>query len=108
MGAVTLTSAEASAMLKDPGPGSRPVTAEVYDWPDEGTGYPGSEAKSPKCTYPEDPACSVPALETMPAPSASDDSGSTGAAHLGAFALGGAGVAFGGMWLYRRRRLAAG
>jgi len=36
-----------------------------------------------------------------------DESGSEGV-QLGASALGGAGVAFGGMWLYRRRHLLVG
>lgn len=103
MGAAALTSTEASAMPVDPRPAS---ATEAYEWPDEGTGYPGSEAKSLDCTYPEDPACNVPPLESVTAPSPTDDSGAE-VLQAGASALGGAGVAFGGMWLYRRRQVLA-
>jgi hypothetical protein len=48
----------------------------------------------------------VGSLEVDPAPSPPDGYG-TEALQVGASALGGAGLAFGGMWLYRRRHLPA-
>lgn len=78
LGGVALTATEASAMMKDPDRGST------------------------RCTYPEDPACNVPPLETVAATSTPPSTEFEGA-QLGASALGGAGVAFGCMWLYRRR-----
>jgi hypothetical protein len=108
MGAVVLTTTEASAMLKDPEPGSAASTAAANEWPDEGSGYPGSDAKSPEYNYPSyDPKYDVAPVAAVTAPSPSDHNGFDGA-QLGASALGGAGVAFGGMWLYRRRHVLAG
>jgi hypothetical protein len=109
LGAVALTATEASAMLKDPEPGA--AAAEAYEWPDEGSGYPASEATSLECNYPNHTVCDVASV-AVPAkaatvPSPSDDNGAE-ALQAGASALGGAGLAFGGMWLYRRRHLLAG
>jgi hypothetical protein len=107
MGAVALSATEASATLKDPVPGSGPVTADAYEWPDEGTGYPGSEARSPEYNYPNyDPKYEVAPLKAATGQSLSDDNG-VEALQAGASALGGAGLAFGGMWLYRRRQALA-
>jgi hypothetical protein len=108
MGAVVLTTTDASAMLKDPDGGSTAAPTSTYDWPDEGSGYPGSETKSPEYNYPNyDPKYEVAPVEAVTAPSQSADNGFDGA-QLGASALGGAGVAFGGMWLYRRRHVLVG
>jgi hypothetical protein len=107
MGAVALTATEASAMLKDPEPGAAATTAEAYEWPDEGSGYPGSEAKSPEYNYPNyDPKYEVAPVEAAVVDSSPDDNG-VEALQAGASALGGAGLAFGGMWLYRRRHALA-
>jgi hypothetical protein len=97
MGALALTAPEASAMLKDPGRGSS---------------YSTYEATTRDCTYPENPTCNTPPLEAMTTTSSStasspSDDNSFQPAQLGASALGGAGLAFGGMWLYRRRHLLA-
>jgi hypothetical protein len=95
MGALALTAPEASAMLKDPDRGS---TTSTY-------------TPTRDCTFPENPTCNTPPLAAMTtsstATSPSDDS-SFQPAQLGASALGGAGAAFAGMWLYRRRHLLAG
>jgi hypothetical protein len=130
MGAVALTATEASAMLKDPGGEPGAATTRAYDWPDEGSGYPGSQATSPPCNYANHPLCKVaenettepgsaeynypnydPQYEVAPvdaamASSPSDDNGAE-ALQAGASALGGVGLAFGGMWLYRRRHVLA-
>ncbi|WP_165554093.1 hypothetical protein [Kribbella capetownensis] len=45
-------------------------------------------------------------MPSQPAASLSDDSGAE-AVQAGASALAGAGLAFGGMWLYRRRQAPA-
>jgi hypothetical protein len=108
MGAVALSATEASAMLKDPARGSGSATAETYEWPDEGTGYPGSETKSPEYNYPSyDPKYEMAPVKAATGQSLSDDNG-VEALRAGASALGGAGVAFGSMWLYRRRHALAG
>ena len=107
MGALALTAPEASAMLKDP---DRGYSASTYDWPDEGSGYPTSEATTRDCTYPENPTCNTPPLAAMTTSSTAtspSDGSSFQPAQLGASALGGAGAAFAGMWLYRRRHLLA-
>lgn len=106
MGAVVLTTTEASAMLKDPGGGAMTTSASTYDWPDEGSGYPESANRS--LEY-DDPAAKVPPLPPMQAAAGTSSNG-TGfeGMRMGASALGGAGVAFGGMWLYRRRNAQAG
>jgi hypothetical protein len=48
----------------------------------------------------------VATVETPLPPSLSDGDG-TEALQMGASALGGAGLAFGGLWLYRRRHVTA-
>jgi hypothetical protein len=88
MGAVALTATEASAMLKDPGDRGSEVTTT-----------------STPCNYPNHPVCKVAPAEVVVPPGPSGDNGFEGG-QLGALALGGAGVAFGGMWLARRRHLA--
>jgi hypothetical protein len=108
MGSVGLFATEASARLKDPVPGSGPATAGVYEWPDEGTSYPGSEAGSPEYKYPNyDTKYELASPKAPTGRSLSDDNG-VEALQAGASALGGAGLAFGGMWLYRRRQALAG
>lgn len=106
MSAVVLTATEASAMLKDPGGGGMTNSASTYDWPDEGSGYPDSANRVPEY---DDPAAKVPPLPPVQAATEtpSNDGGFEGL-RLGASAAGGAGVAFGGMWLYRRRHPQAG
>lgn len=107
MGAVAFCATEASARLKDPVPGSGAATAKVSEWPDEGTGYPTSEASSPEYNYPNyDTKYEGAPPEAMTGQSLSDDNG-VEALQAGASALGGAGLAFGGMWLYRRRQALA-
>lgn len=107
MGAVALTATEASATQNDPQPRvtSQPVPP---DWPDEGSGYPGS-ADTPEYNYPkfdrkveEAPAEAAPAKATK-----QSSSNGNGVEFLqsGASALGGAAVALSGVWLYRRRQL---
>jgi len=110
MGVVVLTATDASAMTKDPGSGSmsQEVPAPPPDWPDEGTGYSGSETKTPEYNYPNyDPKYEVAPVKAAMVQSSSDDNG-VEALQAGASALGGAGIAFGGMWLYRRRHVLAG
>ena len=104
MGAVVFTASEASATMNDPQP--RPPAASA--WPDEGSGYPGSEA-TPEYNYPKfDPKYEVatPAKAT-PAKVSQTKSDGNGVEFVqsGASALGGAAVALGGVWLYRRRQL---
>ncbi|TCN40768.1 hypothetical protein EV644_10550 [Kribbella orskensis] len=110
MGAVVLTTTEASAMGKDPEAASTSQSVPAPpEWPDEGTGYPASEGKSPEYNYPNyDPKYEVaPVQAATVGQSRSDDSG-VEALQAGASALGGAAVAFTGMWLYRRRHALAG
>ena len=110
MGAVVLTTPQASAMPKEPASASvaQAGTAAPPNWPDEGNGYPGSETTGPEYNYPNyDPAYEVPAVKTVSAQILSDDNG-VEALQAGASALGGAAIAFGGMWLYRRRHALAG
>jgi hypothetical protein len=85
-GAIALTSTEASASIPH-GPG--PTAVEPYN--------PGPP------NYPEyDPRYEVPSAQAATGLSMSDDT-LTEALQAGASALGGAGVALGGLWLYRRR-----
>jgi hypothetical protein len=108
MGAVALSATEASARLKDPDSQSTAAPTSAYDWPDEGSGYPGFADKDSEYNYPNyDPKYEVAPVEGAVADSSHDDNGD-GALQAGASALGGAGLAFGGMWLYRRRHVLAG
>jgi hypothetical protein len=88
LGAAAVTATEASARV-DPQPSSN-VT--------------------PLCNYPNHPACVVePAADSgnlTPAQSPPEDN-ATGVLRVGASSLGGAGLALGGLWLYRRRHLSA-
>lgn len=107
IGTVALTATEASAMVKDPGPGSTPTAcvADAYDWPDEGSGYPGYETKSPEYNYPNyDPRYEVPRVEAATISSAPDHNG-VELVQAGASAVGGVVTALGAMWLYRRRHM---
>ncbi|MFC5263660.1 hypothetical protein ACFPJ1_16220 [Kribbella qitaiheensis] len=109
MGAVVLTTTEASA-TKDPGGGStsQAVPNSSPDWPDEGAGYPRADAKGSEPNYPNyDPKYEVTPVQAATGQSASDDNAAE-ALQASASALGGAAVAFGGMWLYRRRHVLAG
>ncbi|TCO44036.1 hypothetical protein EV646_111228 [Kribbella antiqua] len=108
-GAVVLTTTEASAMPKEleATSTSQNVPAPPPEWPDEGTGYPGSEANSPEYNYPNyDKRYEVPRVQTATVSKASDDNG-VEVVQAGASAVGGAAVAFGAMWLYRRRHVPA-
>jgi hypothetical protein len=86
MGAMALTATDASARLKDPDPGSGQYN-HTYNYPNY------------------DPTYEVPPVQAATAQSTLDD-GWVGVVQAGASALGGAGAAFGGMWLYRRHTLA--
>ncbi len=108
MGALALSTTEASAKT-DPEPGgtSPSVPAMTSQWPDESSGYPGAGSKAPEYNYPNyDPKYEVPAPVQAAAIShtRSDDNG-VEAIQSGASALGGAALAFSGLWLYRRRHL---
>jgi hypothetical protein len=112
LGAVALTTTESSAMGKDPGsePASQSAPLTTPGWPDEGTGFPGSDSKTPEYIYPNyDPKYEVAQapVQAATSQSRSDDNG-VEALQAGASALGGAAVAFGGMWLLRRRHVLAG
>ncbi|TCO52001.1 hypothetical protein EV646_101997 [Kribbella antiqua] len=104
MGGIVLAAPAASAMLRTPGPGVTPsaVTSQSPGWPDEGSGYPGSEKRSPEYNYPEYKLDPPAASNLQPARTSVWDN-SIGAVEAGASALGGAGVALGGLWLVRRR-----
>jgi hypothetical protein len=109
IGMVAISAAEAAAVVKDPGSGSTLAVSGVaaYDWPDEGAGYPGSEATSPEYNYPNyDPRYEVPRVQAGIASSASADT-VTEAVQAGASAVCGAGIAIGAMWVYRRRHAPA-
>ncbi|TDW74948.1 hypothetical protein [Kribbella pratensis] len=129
LGTVVLTTTDASAMLKDPGTRAAASASTADEWPDEGSSYPGFGAKSPEYTspdsdpqhhgnmttpegskpeynYPEykldvptSPAVPTTAPARLPAPS---DDTRVELLQAGAAALGGAGLALGGLWLYRR------
>ena len=108
LGTVVLTTPEASAPLKDPGGASAPYTESRDDWPDEGDGYP--ESQPTDCAYPGHPACSTdptPQLKPVAATTSASAAGDAwpASAQMGTSALGGAALAFGGMWLYRRHTL---
>jgi hypothetical protein len=111
MGAVAVTATEASAGPKDPQGSSAVVLPDPQDWPDEGSGYPSSGASSPEYNYPNyDPTREVARVAPVKAASVASPSDDTVATVLqsGASALGGAGVAFGAMWLFRRHHRLAG
>jgi hypothetical protein len=110
MAGVVLTTTEASAMYKDPEPWAMHLTQPVPEgWPDEGTGYPAPEPASPEYNYPNyDPKYEVPPpVQVASAAKLSDDNGME-ALQAGASALGGAAVAMGAMWFYRRRHVVTG
>jgi hypothetical protein len=111
LGAVVLTTTDASASGKDPESDGASQSAPLTTpgWPDEGTGFPGrSDTKTPEYNYPNyDPKYDVAPVTTTTSQSRSDDNG-VEALQAGASALGGAAVAFGGMWLFRRRHVLAG
>jgi hypothetical protein len=104
VGAVILTAPGASATLRDPGPTPSAVGSQPPAWPDEGSGYPGVEEKSPEYNYPEYKLDVPAAPSTHVKPSSASVSGTTTrAVEAGASAIGGAGIALVGMWLVRRR-----
>ncbi|MFG1815210.1 hypothetical protein ACGFIF_15690 [Kribbella sp. NPDC049174] len=79
-------------------------------WPDEGAGYPGAATQDVRRNY--DSRYGVTPVQPVQAASAastSDNDDATAAVlQAGASALGGAGVAFGAMWVFRRhQRLAS-
>jgi hypothetical protein len=112
MGAAAVSATDAAAMLKDPGRGYAPAPATADGWPDEGSGYPTADASTADasttaCNFANHPVCKATPVEAAVPLGPSADTG-FGSVELGASALGGAAVAFGGMWLYRRRQLQAG
>jgi hypothetical protein len=86
LGAATLTATEASARV-DPMPEGEYTIAPDCHW-----------AYHPVC---EEVPVQVPPVEAALDPGPSDGNGAE-AMQAGASALGGASLAFGGMWLYRR------
>lgn len=108
MAGVVLTTTEASAMYKDPEPWAMQLTPAPDAWPDEGSGYPTSEPGSTEYNYPNyDPAFEVPPAQVTSAARVSDDNG-VEVLQASASALGGAAVAVGAMWFYRRRHAVTG
>ncbi|MFI6832508.1 MULTISPECIES: hypothetical protein [unclassified Kribbella] len=97
MGAVTFVALEASADAKEPTReyAATPMQTTPPPWPDEGSGYPQPEPKSPE---------PVAATSTTEVPV---DHNMDEAVQAAASALGGAGLALGGMWLYRRHQAPA-
>ncbi|TCN40105.1 hypothetical protein EV644_10632 [Kribbella orskensis] len=87
LGAATLTATEASALLA-PEPASGSTTTPDCHW-----------AYHPAC---EEVPVSVPPAEAALDPGPSADNAAE-ARQAGASALGGAALAFAGIWLYRRR-----
>lgn len=91
VGVATLGATEASARPPDDGRPEKPLVA------------PHDPPASP-CNYPEyAPQYEVASLEGPTVHTSSDDNG-VEALQASASALGGAGVALAGMWLYRRRQ----
>jgi hypothetical protein len=108
LSAAALCATQASAQF-EPAPGDASTTSETdtYDWPDEGFGYPGSEATRPDYNHPNyDPRYAVSSVEAPPVKTAPDDTGAE-VIQAGAGAVGGAAVALSAMWLYRRRSVPA-
>ena len=104
-GAVVLTATEASAMLPDPEGASTSQRVPSSEWPDEGSGYPQSEKKAPEPNYPNyDPNPEGPAPMEAAVVTSPDDT-TTEVLQSGAAALGGAAIALGSVWLYRRHQL---
>ncbi|MFG1622714.1 hypothetical protein [Kribbella sp. NPDC049227] len=106
MGAVTLMASAASADAQDPNYPytAPPVQTTTEPWPDEGSGYPLPEPKSSAYNYPayklDDPVAPVVVTSRSEVPV---DDGLVEALQVTGSALGGAGLALGGVWLYRRR-----
>jgi hypothetical protein len=91
LGAIGLTATEAPARVPDDGPRTTTVTPH--------------DPKPPN--YPEyDPRYEVPPVPAPPIVSAPDDNGAE-VLQAGASAIGGAAIAFGAMWLHRRRQVPA-
>ncbi len=110
MGAVVFTATEASATMSDPQP--RPTTQAAPDWPDEGSGYPGSQ-DTPEYNYPKYdrkyevvPTQAAPAQATPAKATAQSSSDGDGFQFVqsGASAAAGAAVAVSCIWMYRRRQ----
>jgi hypothetical protein len=106
MGAVALGAPHASAEANDP---SYTVTSPEPTWPDEGANYPGFEMKPPEYNYPryELGGSVAPSPSINRSQVSVDDNGAEAVQAL-ASAVGGAGLALGGSWLYRRRRVQVG
>lgn len=104
LGTVVFGASEASAMQTASGPTPSTTQSRSPDWPDEGSGYPGSEQKSPEYNYPayklDPPAASSPSVKPA---DASVDGNTISGVQAGGSAVGGAAIALGGMWLFRRR-----
>ena len=110
MGAFAVTTTEASAKF-DPEPlsTSQSVPPGASAWPDEGSGFPGASAERPEYNYPNyDPKYEVVPVEAAAVSHSRSDDNGVEALQSGASALGGAAIAFGCVWLYRRRQLANG
>ena len=126
MAGVVLTTTGASAMYKDPEPWATHLAQPVPEgWPDEGTGYPAQsvpegwpdegagypaqpEPTTTEYNYPNyDPKYEVRPAQVASVTRASDDNG-VEVLEAGASALGGAAVAMGAMWFYRRRHVVTG
>jgi hypothetical protein len=109
MGAVVFTATEASATMSDPQP--RPTTQAAPDWPDEGSGYPGSQ-DTPEYNYPKydrqyEVVPTKAAAEAAPSQAtvkSSSDGNGFQFVQSGASAAAGAAVAVSCMWMYRRRQ----
>jgi energy-converting hydrogenase Eha subunit F len=108
MAGIILMTTEASAMYKDPEPWAMHLTQPGEGWPDEGAGYPVPEPTTTEYNYPNyDPKYEVPPAQVASVTRVSDDNG-VEVLQSGASALGGAAVAMGAMWFYRRRHFVAG
>ncbi|HET6298764.1 MAG TPA: hypothetical protein VFG33_35670 [Kribbella sp.] len=91
LGAIGLTATEAPARVPDDVPRTTTVTPQNQGPPNY-TNY--------------DPRYEVPRLQVAPVINAPDDT-SVEVLQAGASAVGGAAIAFGAMWLYRRRQAPA-
>lgn len=108
MAGIVLTTTEASARYKDPEPWAMHLAQPGEGWPDEGAGYPVPEPRTTEYSYPNyDPKYEVPPAQVASVTRVSDDNG-VEFLQSGASALGGAAVAMGAMWFYRRRHVVAG
>jgi hypothetical protein len=78
-------------------------------WPDEGAGYPAPEPTITEYNYPNfDPKYEVPPPAQVASVARVSDDNGVEVLQAGASALGGAAVAMGAMWFYRRRHAVTG